>query len=134
MSTLRDKAQESWETAKTLHDENLYINCVANRFYYALFQATKWHNEQLENPLAEKTKPDKNGQEKIIENTHEFARRIIDETLKNTGHSRTFRDFKRFRITADYKKHNVNKHDLSSYNILNAQKLLNQLLETGNHL
>ena len=133
MNTLWDKAQESWETAEMLHKEDLYLNCVANRFYYALFQATKWHNEQLAEPLKEKTKRDRNGTERVVEHTHEFARRIIDETLKSVEHSRTFKDFKRFRIKADYKKHNVSKHDLSSYNISKAQELLNKLLKTGDN-
>jgi len=133
MSTLRDKAQESWETAETLHREDLYLNCVANRFYYALFQATKWYNEQLAEPLKEKTEIDRNGNERVTERTHEFARRIIDETFKSIEHSRTFKEFKRFRITADYKKTNVSKHDLSSYNISKAQELLNKLLKTGDN-
>jgi hypothetical protein len=131
MSSLREKAIENWEAAELLHGQDMYLNCVANRYYYALYQAARWRNDQEKNPISQITKKNEYGQEVVTENDHEFARRIIDELFNDHQQSSTYKNFKRLRITADYKNHNVKKHDLQSYNIGLAENLLNNLLETG---
>ena len=119
MSNLLDKALASWEIAEELHPDDTKINFVANRYYYALFQAATWNNEQSSTPL----KKNEN------EGTHQFAKRIVDAVSTDTDRMRIFRIFKSLRITADYKPTDVNKHQLNSYNIQTARDLLLELAE-----
>lgn len=121
MSTLRDKAITSWEIAEALRADETKINFTANRYYYALFQAAWWRNEQSPIPL--KKRED--------EGTHQFANRIVDGISNETKRKRIFRTFKTLRITADYKPIDVKSFQLKAYDINTAFKLLTELIESG---
>lgn len=131
MSTLLDKALASWEMAEELHPDETKINFAANRYYYALYQAATWRNDQANPPLTKKTKQKSDGTTVVAEGNHEFATRIIASISKESKRVQMFRTFKTFRITADYKPTNVTKHQLSSYNIMVASELLTELTVIG---
>lgn len=119
MSTLRDKAIASWEIAEELCNDATHINFAANRYYYALFQAAWWRNEQSQTPLK------KRGDE----GTHQFAKRIIDTISHETKRKRIFSTFKGLRVTADYKPIDVKRFQLKAYDINTAFELLTELIE-----
>ena len=121
MSTLRDKAIASWEIAEELRDDEAKINWVANRYYYALFQAAWWRNEQSPMPLAQRGD----------EGTHQFAKRIVDTLSHEIKQKRIFSTFKGLRITADYKPIDVKTFQLKAYDIGTAFDLLTELIGSG---
>lgn len=121
MSTLRGKAITSWEIAEELCADETKINFVANRYYYALFQAAWWRNGQSSAPL----------EKREDEGTHQFAKRIVDKISTETKRKRIFRTFYALRITADYKPIDVKRFQLKAYDINTAFRLLTELIESG---
>lgn len=119
---MQNKAKSSWAIANEFVKEDELLNLAANRFYYALYQAAWWRNEQLRNPLTRQSD----------ESYHAFVKRIVMSIANgNVNHEKILWKLKTLRIKADYKPVNVKRYELQQYDIMQASQLFKELLGIG---
>lgn len=121
MSTMLDKARESWEFAETFRASEIYLNIVANRYYYALYQILDGFNASPKG---------KDIKRRHDQTAHVFMRIVARESLPSgKGYLLSALDeLKSLRVQADYYPDQIELQDLDEC-LVDEAKMLFKLFE-----